>query len=94
MPLKDEIPSAEFIAEYRGEEATPETKFQRGPKSSGLQQSAVQSIIDKAVSSIPNAPKVNVVQSNKDCPAEVQKIMEQEALTMLWDLPTRAKSIL
>jgi len=80
MPVKDEIPSAEFIAEYRGEVATPETKFQRGPKSTGLAQSKVQTVINKALESIPNAPKVNVVQSNQNCPEEVQAIMEREGI--------------
>ena len=52
----------------------------KGTTSSGLQQSAVQSIINKAVTAIPNAPKVNVVQGNENCPDEVQKIMEQEGI--------------
>ncbi|MFA5457306.1 MAG: hypothetical protein WC261_06715, partial [Synergistaceae bacterium] len=53
--------------------------FQRG-KSQGLQQSKVQTVINKALESIPNAPKVNVVQSNQNCPEEVQAIMEQEGI--------------
>jgi hypothetical protein len=53
--------------------------FQRG-KSQGLQQSKVQTVINKALESIPNAPKVNVVQSNQNCPEEVQTIMEREGI--------------
>jgi hypothetical protein len=43
----------------------------------GLRQTKVQSVVDLALEFIPHAPKVNVVQSNQDCPESVQGIMEE-----------------
>jgi hypothetical protein len=59
--------------------APKDVSFQRG-KSSGLQQSQVQAVIDQALKSIPNPPQVNIVQSSQDCPEAVQRIMERDSI--------------
>ncbi len=66
------------------QQTTPKNEdipFTRTPATTGLQTTAVQSTVDKVTSSLSSPPKINVVQSNKDCPAEVQKVMEREGIT-------------
>jgi hypothetical protein len=72
--IKEVIPSGNLFTEGKKKES--DIPFNRGGIS-GLQQSQVQSVIDQALKSISTPPKVNIIQSNQDCPESVQKIMEE-----------------
>jgi hypothetical protein len=73
-----EVPSVTINPAMRESVMQGQPMFKTGKSgTTGLRQTKVQSVVDLALEFIPHAPKVNVVQSNQDCPESVQGIMEE-----------------